>query len=117
MKVIISVFLVLTIVISRAQPMPSVEEKFSFLVTFSKKADKTWGDDDFVQTVFFVIPATNKNPVYIRVFDPDNGGLHDENRDGFNSKTKFSVYGGRECIHQQMHKTLNQKEISGVAHS
>lgn len=40
MKVIISVFLVLTIVISRAQPMPSVEEKFSFLVTFQKRQIK-----------------------------------------------------------------------------
>ena len=90
MKYYFSILLILSFFVALAQPMPSVEEKFSFLVTFSKKADKTWGDDDFVQTIFFVIPETNKNPVYIRVFDPDVGGLHDEDREGFNSKTKFS---------------------------
>lgn len=95
MKNLTIIFFLLRVYVSTAQPMPSVEEKFSYLVTFSKKADKTWGDDDFVQTVFFVIPETNKNPVYIRVFDPDNGGQHDENREGFNSKTKFSIYGGK----------------------
>lgn len=89
--------LILIAFFCRAQPMPSLDEKFPFLVTFSKSADKTWGDDDFVQTIFFVVPETNKNPVYIRVFDPDNGGLHDENRGGFNSKTKFSLYGGKGC--------------------
>lgn len=78
-----------------AQSLPSSDEKFPFLMTFSKKADKTWGDDDFVQTIFFVIPESNKNPIYIRVFDPDNGGLNDENRGGFDSKTKFSIYGGK----------------------
>lgn len=106
MRAVISIFLIVCLITLHAQPMPSVEEKFSYLVTFSKKADKTWGDDDFVQTIFFVIPTTNKNPVYIRVFDPDNGGLHDENREGFNSKTKFSVYGGKG-----VHSTPDAQDI------
>jgi hypothetical protein len=94
-KSYLGIILILSVWLSKAQPMPSVDEKFPFLMTFSKKADKTWGDDDFVQTIFFVIPEANKSPVYIRVFDPDNGGQHDENRGGFNSKTKFSLYGGK----------------------
>lgn len=76
------------------QVMPSVEENISFLVTFSKSSDRTWGDDDNIQIYFFSVPEAVKVPFYIRVFDPDNGGQHDENRGGFNSKTKFSVYGG-----------------------
>lgn len=76
------------------QVMPSVEENISFLVTFSKNSDRTWGDDDNIQIYFFSVPEAVKVPFYIRVFDPDNGGQHDENRGGFNSKTKFSVYGG-----------------------
>lgn len=77
-----------------AQMMPSVEENIAHLVTFSKNADKTWGDDDNIQIYFFTVPEAVKVPFYIRVFDPDNGGTIDENRGGFNSKTKFSVYGG-----------------------
>lgn len=79
---------------SFGQVMPSVEENISYLVTFSKSSDKTWGDDDNIQIYFFAVPEAVKKPFYIRVFDPDNGGAIDENRGGFNSKTKFSVYGG-----------------------
>ncbi|MEO8761296.1 MAG: hypothetical protein ABI448_10415 [Bacteroidia bacterium] len=83
---------------ANAQQAPSPEEKIPFLCTFSKGADKDWGDDDFVQIFFFVIPKTEKNPVYIRVFDPDIGGKYDEAHDAFDSKTKFSVYGGKGAI-------------------
>ena len=77
------------------QNMPSPEENIPFLVTFSNKADKNWGDDDFIQIYFLSVPQTQTTPLYIRVFDADNGGKNDENRNGFNSKTKFSVYGGK----------------------
>lgn len=76
------------------QVMPSPEENISYLVTFSKTSDRTWGDDDNIQIYFFSVPEAVKTPFYIKVFDPDNGGTIDENRGGFNSKTKFSVYGG-----------------------
>lgn len=78
-----------------SQQIPSSDEKFPFLTTFSKKASKSWGDDDFSQTIFFVIPETNKNPFYIRVFDPDISGKNDELKGQYNSKTKFSIYGGK----------------------
>ena len=75
--------------------MPSPDENIPFLVTFSKSSDKTWGDDDNIQIYFFSIPQDIKTPFYIRIYDVDNGGKYDENRNGFNSKTKFSVYGGK----------------------
>ncbi len=77
------------------QVMPSTDENIPFLVTFSKQADKSWGDDDNIQIYFFTIPKDIKTPFFIRILDPDNGGKYDENRGGFNSKTKFSVYGGK----------------------
>ncbi len=79
----------------QGQPVPSLEEKIPFICTFSKDSDPDWGDDDFVQTFFFVIPENYKKPVYIRVFDPDVGGLHDEHHHQFNSKTRFTVFGGK----------------------
>lgn len=81
--------------IMRSQPVPSLDEKIPYLCTFSKDSEKEWGDDDFVQIFFFVVPKTYKKPVYIRVFDPDNGGKIDENHSQFNSKTRFSMYGGK----------------------
>lgn len=81
-----------------AQQAPSPDEKIPFLCTFSKASEKDWGDDDFVQIFFFVVPETEKNPIYIRVFDPDIGGKYDEVHDNFNSKTKFTVYGGKGAI-------------------
>jgi hypothetical protein len=80
-----------------AQSIPSVEEKIPFICTFSKNSDVKWGDDDFVQTFFFVIPESYKKPVYIRIFDPDLGGMYDENHGPFDSRTKFSVYGGNKA--------------------
>jgi len=77
-----------------SQEIPSPEEKIPFACTFSKNSDVSWGDDDFVQTFFFVVPESWKKPVYIRIFDPDVGGKHDENHNNFNSKTRFSVFGG-----------------------
>jgi hypothetical protein len=76
-----------------AQSIPSKNENIPFLVTFGNKAEISWGDDDFNQIVFFSIPPMQKTPFYIRIFDPDNGGKHDENRKGFNAITKFSLYG------------------------
>ena len=77
-----------------SQPVPSDEEKIKFLVTFSKRATAKFGDDDFTQILFFVIPEKTKDPVYLRVFDPDVGGKNDEKVGLFNSKTRFSVRGG-----------------------
>jgi hypothetical protein len=98
------------------QEMPSVEENIPFLVTFSKQADKNWGDDDFVQTIFTVVPESRKDPVYIRIFDPDNGGKHDECRGTFNSKTKFTIYGGKgACSDPDARKTSPEGNFkSGV---
>ncbi len=77
------------------QQMPSVEENISYIVTFSKEADKSWGDDDFVQAFFLSIPSERKDPFYVRVYDPEVSGKLDENKTGFNSRTKFSLYGGK----------------------
>ncbi len=78
-----------------SQIMPSTDENIPYLVTFSKNADKTWGDDDNIQIYFFTLPQEIKTPFFIRIFDANNGGKLDENRGGFNSKTKFSLYGGK----------------------
>jgi hypothetical protein len=66
-------------------------------MTFGNKAETSWGDDDFSQTFFFLIPETFKESIFIRVFDPDCGGENDELNGVWDTKTLFSVYGGKGC--------------------
>lgn len=95
MKKIILILLVCIAVQGMAQEVPGKEENIPFLVTFGAQADKSYGDDDYCQVFFFKIPKEIKTPIYIKVFDPDVGGQHDEGINGFNTKTKFSIYGGK----------------------
>lgn len=81
-----------------AQPVPAEEENIPFLVTFGNEAKTSYGDNDFKQTFYFSIPKDFKKPFYIRVFDPDVGNKHDEIIGRSNTKTKFTVYGGKGCI-------------------
>jgi len=78
-----------------AQEVPGEFEFIEFLSTFGAGAEPGWGDDDHVQTFFFIVPKSYVKPVYIRVYDPDTGGSHDEPNNEFNTKTKFSVYAGQ----------------------
>lgn len=80
-----------------AQPVPAGDENIPYLVTFGNKAATSWGDDDFSETFFFLIPKDFKEPVFIRVYDPDCGGAIDELNGEFDTKTMFSVYGGTDC--------------------
>lgn len=83
-----------------AQPVPSASENIDYICTFGRDAEVTWGDDDFVQTFFFLVPKNNRQPLYIRVFDPNCGGKHDQLNpvlNAFNTVTRFTVYGGKGC--------------------
>lgn len=78
-----------------SQSVPRPEEGIEYMVTFGQDAPGDWGDDDHVQVYFFMVPASAQKPMYIRIFDPDVGGEVDENRGGFNTRTEFSLYGGK----------------------
>lgn len=77
-----------------AQAVPNPGEKIESLVTFGPQAPTSNGDDDFTQAFFFLVPATERQPLYIRVFDPDCGGQLDARVGQFNTRTEFSLYGG-----------------------
>ncbi len=79
---------------SQSQSAPAEDENIPYLVTFGLNSSTSWGDDDFCQIFFFVVPPAHTLPFYIRVFDPDTGGELDEMKGDFNTTIKFSVYGG-----------------------
>lgn len=89
------IFILLTIsVLGLAQPVPNVEENIPFLMTFGKGAETSWGDDDFSQAFFFLIPEEYDQPFFIRVFDPDTGGEVDEIAGEFDTRCIYEVFGG-----------------------
>lgn len=96
-----------------SQSAPAVDENIPFLITFGGDASTSWGDDDFCQIFFCLVPSSQTEPVYIRVFDPDTGGAHDEVNGVFNSITNFSIYAGKGCwsdtAAQSIHLTGNYK--------
>ena len=80
-----------------SQSAPAVDENIPYLMTFGGQAVTSWGDDDFRQIFFFMVPETQKDPFYIRVYDPDTGGELDELKGDFNTTVSFSIYGGKSC--------------------
>lgn len=82
----------------KAQAIPSSEENIPYLVTFGGQSEKKWGDDDFCGVFFIAVPSKLVDPIYIRVYDPDCGGDIDEPKGAFDTKTSFTVYGGKNCF-------------------
>lgn len=99
MKIIyfILLFLFGTLPFTMAQPVPNVEENIPFLMTFGNKAETSWGDDDFSQTFFFLLPKDFNQPFFIWVYDPDVGGQVDEIAGVWDTRVTYSIYGGQAC--------------------
>lgn len=77
------------------QLFPTKGENIDFISTFGNESEKQWGDDDFIQVIFFIIPKQYQSPVFIKVFDPGTEGQHDlQTLPPWNTKTNYSVYGG-----------------------
>jgi len=96
-RILLLIVLIVTAVETRvtAQPVPGKDENIYSLVTFGKEGKKSWGDPNFYSVWFFLIPKDYNKPFYIKVFDPECGGQYDEIQGDFNTKTRFSVYGGK----------------------
>ena len=93
-KFIYSIILLSISIFGLTQPVPNVEENIPFLMTFGKLAETSWGDDDFSQAFFFLIPEEYDKPFFIRVFDPDTGGEVDEIAGVFDTRSVYEVFGG-----------------------
>lgn len=94
LKYLLLTSLVVPFLFAKAQTVPSEFEQITHLVTFGPDSKPGWGDDDHNQVFFFIVPAAYTKPVYIRVFDPGVGGKIDEKNKEWNTKTRFTVYGG-----------------------
>jgi len=108
-KSIIGLVIALSAFLSvKAQPVPAIDENIHALVTFGKDGDTAWGDDDFIQVIFFSVPETYQGPLFIRVFDPDIGGTFDEQQGVWNTRTTFSVFGGKGACSNEDARRINR---------
>ncbi|MEX0987392.1 MAG: hypothetical protein WD052_07945 [Bacteroidales bacterium] len=96
-RIIISIIAIFTVQYIFSQPVPNKEENIPYLMTFGNQADISWGDDDFSQAFFFLIPSDFKRQIFLRVFDPDTGGRIDEIRGVWDTQCSFEVFGGEGC--------------------
>jgi hypothetical protein len=94
----------------KAQPVPAGDENIPYLMTFGPKAGTSWGDDDFSQTFFFIIPKDFSQPIYIKVYDPDISGTTDELNGVFDTRMTYAVYGGKESY---SHKDARETSPTG----
>jgi hypothetical protein len=93
-----------------SQSAPAIDENISYLITFGGDARTSWGDDDFCQIFYCIIPPSQTGPVYIRVYDPDTGGDLDELKGEFNTIVNFSIYGGNDCWSDTAAQVLKNSE-------
>jgi hypothetical protein len=91
-----------------SQSAPAVDENIPYLMTFGGNALTSWGDDDFCQVFYCIVPPSQTDPVYIRIYDPDTGGDLDELKGEFNTIVNFSIYGGNDCWSDTTAQVLNK---------
>lgn len=106
---IIAVFVLVSFQL-KGQPVPATDENIPYLMTFGGDAKTSWGDDDFIQIFFCVVPTSYASPFYIRIFDPETGGSLDEVNGSYNTITDFSVYGGQGCWSDTAAQSITPKK-------
>ncbi|MBN9010464.1 MAG: PKD domain-containing protein, partial [Rhizobiales bacterium] len=65
------------------------------LINYGKWATPKQGDNDHHQVIYLSVPAATAGKLYLRVFDPDTGGAHDQvDKRYLTTATRFAVFGG-----------------------
>lgn len=113
MRLVFCLLLLVCCCAAMAQRVPNESENIDYLVTFGQDAPPETGDDDHVQIIFFVVPYSHKQPVFLRIFDPELSGQHDEFVGPANTFTRFSIFGGKGAFSskdaREIHLSANYK--------
>ncbi len=74
---------------------PALSRELALLITYGRDAQTIEGDDDYMQVNYIRVPSEVQDTLYIRIFDADCGGKHDEKYKGiWNTQTRFRLLGG-----------------------
>jgi PKD repeat protein len=85
-----------------------------FFSVHGPDAPRSVGDPNSLQALYFDIPATSDQPIYVRVFDAETGGYLDARRGAFNTKTRFVILGGASAnqIHGIDHNPARNRRLT-----
>jgi hypothetical protein len=78
-------------------PSPDTTLETGFVVTVGPDASEALGDDDHVQVIFFEVPASYTDSLYLRIFDADTGGDGDELRGTWDTTITYTLRGGDDA--------------------
>jgi hypothetical protein len=78
-------------------PSPDTTLETGFIVTVGPDASESLGDDDHVQVIFFEVPASYTDSLYLRIFDADTGGDGDEFRGAWDTTITYTLRGGDDA--------------------
>ncbi len=78
---------------------PGLGDQPPMMTVYGRNSKTLEGDHDFRQVIFFSVPASHTERLYLRVFDPDAGGTLDTVFGSSwpiegDTKTRFAVFGG-----------------------
>jgi PKD repeat protein len=76
--------------VAALSPLTAAASDRAPLVTYGPSSK----GDSSRQVLFVSIPATASQPLYLRVLDADSGGDLDTRNGGWDTRTRFAVYGG-----------------------
>ena len=72
-----------------------VAQEAPLSVTYGPQASTAEGDPDYREIIFLSVPEGVQDRLFLRVFDPDSGGDHDQLYGaGEDSETQFTLFGG-----------------------
>ena len=72
----------------------------SSLINYGPQASTREGDDDFRQIIYFQIPQSLKDTLYLRLFDADCGGENDSKYGEWDTPMTYRFYGGNGTFSQ-----------------
>ncbi len=87
----------------------------ALIVTYGPGAPTVEGDHDHRVVVRFDLPAGRRGAVYVRLFDPDTAGSHDEIFGRPNTRTRFAIYGAGAVASFGSDETgIYREQVSGT---
>jgi len=93
-RVIGAIVLTATSLVLSTDRVDAIDISPPLLITFGDGAGTREGDHDHRQLVRFSVPLGYAGRLYVRVFDADTGGSHDEALGGYNTRMLYALYGG-----------------------
>src|SRR5258707_7376069 len=74
---------------------PAYADEQPLFVNYGISASPKQGDNDHHQAIYVSVPATTTGKLYLRIFDPDTGGLFDQVDFKHSvTTTRYLVFGG-----------------------